>query len=193
MVLAAGLSRRLGAENKLLLSLGQHAVVYHTVAAYVVAGLDPIHVVVGHDEEAVRAALAGLPVRTIHTPEYARGQSFSLVRGVASLPEEVAAAVIGVGDQPLLRAEVMRALVARWTAGGAALVVPRYAGRRGNPALFSRALFPELLAAQGDIGGRRVLEAHAPEIAWIDIEEPDMGLDIDTAEEYRAVRLRFAD
>jgi molybdenum cofactor cytidylyltransferase len=107
---------------------------------------------------------------------------------VDALPAGTGAAIIGVGDQPFLAPEIIRRLVSAFRASGAALVVPRYAGRRGNPVLFSAKLFPELLEVEGDQGGRPVLLRHRDEIVWVDVDEARAGLDIDTPEDYLALK-----
>lgn len=189
LILASGMSRRFGEENKLLVELGGIPVIRHTVAAYAKADLRPLVVVVGHDAERVAAALGGLGLTLVPNPDFDQGQSRALVRGVRALPPETAAAVIGVADQPYLNAGLIRALVERHTESGAPLVVPRYGGRRGNPVLFSAALFSELLEVEGDRGGRPVILAHAGEITWLDVPDVMPGLDLDTPADLRAMRM----
>lgn len=184
LILASGLSQRLPGANKLLLPLGGETVIFRTAEAYVGAGLDPVVVVVGYQAELVAAALHDLPVRTVHNPDFRQGQSRALGRGIAALPDDAQAAVIGVGDQPLLRATVIESLLAAHRATGAPLVVPRYAGRRGNPILAARPLFAELSAVQGDQGGRPVLQRHRAEIAWVEVADVAPGHDLDTRADY---------
>lgn len=184
IVLASGASRRFGSSNKLLAPIGGVPIIYRTVKTYVDAGLSPVYVVVGHDAQHVAGALSRLEAQIVHNPDFEQGQSRALVRGVRSLPAEAQAAVIGVGDQPLLTASIIRGLVALYRDASALLAVPRYAGRRGNPVLVDRALFGELLEVTGDQGGRPVLERHRTEIAWLDIADERAGMDLDTPEEY---------
>jgi molybdenum cofactor cytidylyltransferase len=187
VVLASGLSLRFGERNKLLAPFGQATVVRRTVQAYLDGNLQPVLVVVGHQADQVRSALAGLSITDVYNPEFEQGQSRALVRAVNSLPEHTAAAIIGVADQPLLTGDVIRELATTYHTTRATLVVPRYAGRRGNPALFDRRLFPELLQVTGDRGGRPVLEAHRQEIVWLDVPDARMAADVDTLEDYRAL------
>lgn len=187
LILASGLSRRFGPENKLLALWRGCPLVWHTAQAYRAAGLTPLLAVVGYQAEEVKGALAGPGLEFVSNPHYAEGQSRSLVTGIAALPEEVGAVVVGVGDQPLLQPEIIRGLVAAYQQG-AELVVPRYAGRRGNPVLFARRYFPALLAVTGDQGGRAVLQAHPDEISWLEVAGERAGLDIDTPDELRALQ-----
>lgn len=187
IILASGESRRFGTANKLLIEIDGIPLVRVVAQAFIAAGLDPVLAVLGHDADAVQAALDGLEIEIVANPDYRAGQSRSLVRGVAALPEGTTASVIGVGDQPFLRAEDIRSLVDRYREDGAELVVPRYAGRRGNPVLFADRFFPELLAVQGDQGGRAVLAAHEDSVTWVDVPDGLLGFDVDTLEDARRI------
>jgi molybdenum cofactor cytidylyltransferase len=182
------MSRRFGGENKLLVRVGGIPVIRRTVRAYVEAGVTPVLIVVGHDTERVVQALADLDVQIVHNPAYRQGQSRALVYGLHALPPTAGAAVIGVGDQPLLRPEIIRGLVARFVQDRVPIVAPRYAGSRGNPVLFERSLFPELLAIEGDQGGRPVIQQHADRVLWLDVDDPHSGLDLDTVQDLEDLR-----
>jgi molybdenum cofactor cytidylyltransferase len=187
IILASGMSRRLGGANKLLLPVAGEPLVRRVAAAYLGAGLKPVLAVVGHQAGDVGEALRGLDIEIAQNPNYKEGQSRALVRGVAALPATAVGAVIGVGDQPYLSAEIIVCLLAKFRSEPVPVVAPRYGGRRGNPALFASSLFAELMAVEGDRGGRGVLEAHAAEVAWVDFEDPRPAIDVDTIEEYRAL------
>lgn len=189
IVLASGMSHRFGQENKLLAPVDGEAVIRRTVRAYVGADLAPVLVVVGYQAEHVTKALAGLEVELILNPDFGEGQSRALVHGVRALPGTTRAAVIGVGDQPLLRLEVVHRLVERFAQEGPLIVAPRYRGQRGNPVLFERSLFSELLTVEGDQGGRPVIERHAKEVVWIDVDDPCSGLDVDSIQDLEALRV----
>lgn len=179
IVLASGTSRRFGPENKLLTPIDGASMVRRTVSAYMQAALDRVIVVVGYDGDAVAAAVDGLGAQIVHNPDYDQGQSRALVRGVEAVEGVVEAAVIGVADQPWLTHETISRLVGTWQSTGAPLVVPRYGGKRGNPVVFARRLFPELRGTTGDTGGRPVLLRHVAEAAWVDIPDSAQGRDID--------------
>jgi molybdenum cofactor cytidylyltransferase len=105
VVLAAGSSTRMG-ENKLMLPLGGETVVRRAVRTAVEAALDPIIVVLGHEPERVRAALAGLPCRTVVNPDHLSGKGTSLQFGIAEVASSTAAgaAVVMLADMPFVTA-----------------------------------------------------------------------------------------
>lgn len=187
VVLAAGLSSRLG-RQKLLLPLEKGgALIRLSVERVLAAGLDDVVVVLGRDAEAVGAALAGLAVRTVVNPRYADGQSTSLRAGLDALPPEAEAAVIALGDQPLPEPGLIDRLVAAFRESGRPIVVPRYRDGRGNPVLFAASVFDELRAVTGDQGGRAVVARDASRVAEVAVDAP-MPADVDTWADYEALR-----
>lgn len=186
IVLAAGQSTRMG-RPKVLLRLGGRALVRAVVEALEAAALDEVVVVVGPEQAAVASELAGTRARIVPNPEYARGQSTSLRAGVRALSPAVEAALIALADQPLLGPDVVRALVERYRATRAPVVQPVYAGRPGNPVLFDRSLFAELLAVTGDVGGREVVARHRDELVRVEFADERPGRDVDTPAEYEAL------
>jgi molybdenum cofactor cytidylyltransferase len=187
LVLAAGASSRMGRPKQLLDWRGRPLV---RVAAEVAlaARLSPLLVVVGGAQAEVADALAGLPLRIVANPDYAAGQSTSLRSGIAALDHDADAVVVLLGDQPFVTAAIVEQIVAEWQASGAAIVAPTYAGQRGNPVLFARAVFPELLAVQGDQGARGVLAADRERIRLVAFGDPRPLADIDTPEDYERLR-----
>lgn len=180
IVLASGMSTRFGTANKLLALVGGIPVVARTVQAYVDAGVVPLIVVVGHDAREIEHALSHLPVRCISNPEFHLGQSRALVHGIRELTRDIDAAVIGVADQPFLTGTVIQSLITLYRLERPLIVAPRYAGRNGNPVLFNRQLFDELLEVEGDQGGRAVLQCHRDAVAWVDLDDERAARDVDT-------------
>jgi molybdenum cofactor cytidylyltransferase len=155
------------------------------------AGLAPLLVVVGAAADDVTTALGGLPVQSVPCAEYASGQSASLRAGIAALGAEVAAVVVLLADQPFVTAAIVEALVTEWRASGAAIVAPIYRGVRGNPVLFDRAVWGELLAVTGDKGAREVIAADAGRVRTVAFDDDRPLADIDTPAEYERLRRTF--
>ena len=181
IVLAAGGSTRFG-RSKQLLDWNGKPLVVHVADIALVAGLDPVVVVLGCDAERVRAALADRPVRTAMNWRWEEGMSTSVRAGLTALPLDAEAAVFLQCDQPLAGPDLVQRLVARWKETDAPIVHPVHRGRRSTPVLFARSLFPELARVTGDKGGR-VLFGRYP-TATVEVDDPDLLADVDTPEEY---------
>jgi molybdenum cofactor cytidylyltransferase len=169
IVLAAGASTRFGAQ-KLLAPLGGMTVVRSAVLRALHAGMDETIVVTGADAAAIRAALADLPVRVVVNANAAAGMSASLAAGVEACEPDTEAALVVLGDQPLVPPAAYAAVLAAWRAGGASIVAPRYTGGvRGHPVLFAADVFAELRALRGDVGARAVIERDERRVTIVDV------------------------
>lgn len=180
VVLAAGASSRMG-RNKLLLPYAGEPLVRRAVTAAAGAGLDPVLVVVGHEADEVRRALAGAPCITVLSPDHAQGQRLSLQAGIAAVPADAGAALVALADMPLVTSAMMGALREAYLRDAVPLVASRYGSVLAPPTLYGRSLFPELLALTGAGAGKPVLLRHLaeatvltwPEEALADVDRPE--------------------
>lgn len=186
VVLAAGLSRRMG-QAKLLMPVGGRAIVRYVVESVLAGGVDSVWVVTGPDVEPIEAALAGLEVQIAVNPAPEEGQASSLRTGIAALPASVDAALIALGDQPSLAPAIIPALLAARRTSPKLIVAPRYRDGQGNPVLFKREIFPELLRLTGDQGARPIIKKEPARVEWVELDLP-MPPDVDTLDDYEKIR-----
>lgn len=187
IVLAAGQSSRLGRPKQLLPVQGE-PLIRHTLRRVLASSLDQVILVVGHEADEVRAAVAGLPVGCVVNPDAAAGQSTSVRAGLAALPPDFEAAVFILGDQPGVDPNVIDALITAWRESRPPVVAPRYEDRIGNPILFDRRVFPQLTALEGDSGARPVVNAYSEsgELQVVPVPGPAPP-DVDTEADYAAL------
>lgn len=187
IVLAAGLSRRMG-RPKLLLPLGGKPVVRWSVEGLAPHVADLV-VVTGPDARAIAEALAGLPVRLVSNPKPEEGQGRSIAAGVAALSSDTTAALVALGDQPRLPPGVVPQLLSAFAVTGKPIVAPVYRGVRGTPVLFAASIFPELLALAGDAGARAVVDARPDRVGLVRIDAA-VPADVDTPEDWRTLQVQ---
>jgi len=189
IVLAAGRSTRMGGANKLLADIGGRPMVRRVVEAALASRARPVLVVTGHQAASVKAALAGLEVAIVDNPDYAVGLSSSLKAGIGAVPAGCDGALVLLGDMPQIEGAHLDRLMAAFAAEqGAAIVVPTREGRRGNPVLWARAYFAEMLQLGGDAGAKRLMAAHAGEVREVDLGTDAIFADVDTPEALAQVR-----
>ncbi len=188
VVLAAGGSRRLGRPKQLLPLAGQ-PVLAHVVRAAHDSDLAEVVLVLGHEADAIAAAVGDLGQRTVVNPDWTSGQSTSLRAGLAAVDPTADAVLFLLGDQPGVGRETIDALlaVARADPEARPIAAAEYGGRLGNPVLFRRALFPDLAALTGDEGARRLLRADPDRVLRVPVADGPPPPDIDTEEDYRAL------
>ena len=189
VVLAAGQSRRMGAENKLLAEVDGAPLLRHAVDTALASQADGVIVVTGHEAERVRAELDGQPLTFTHNPRYAEGLSTSLQAGLAALPSDVDGAVILLGDMPRVGPEHIDRLIAAFNPlEGRAICVPTQRGKRGNPVLFAQSLFDEIRHVAGDVGARHLIGTHADLVCEVPIDDEAIFTDVDTPEALADIR-----
>ena len=186
IVLAAGASRRMG-RNKMLLELEGESLVRRAARRALAAGLSPVVVVLGHEADRVRAALADLGVLIALNPDFAGPTSGSLHAALDLLGEDVGAAVVLLGDMVHVSEAALAELMRRARSSDAPLVVSRYGDVTAPPLLFRRALFGELLAWTGEGCGKAVVQAHKREALYVD-RPAGVLVDVDTPEDFQAAQ-----
>ncbi|HVV80041.1 MAG TPA: molybdopterin-binding/glycosyltransferase family 2 protein [Pseudolabrys sp.] len=181
VVLAAGRSTRMGAVNKMIAEIGGKPLVRIATEQALASRASPVIVVTGHERDKVEAALKGLNVRFANNPDYAEGLGTSLRTGVAAVPAEADGAIILLGDMPQIDAKLIDKLIAAFDPEkGALVVVPTIEGRRGNPVIWARRFFPELMAVTGDVGARHIIGNVVESVAEVAVTDPAITVDVDT-------------
>ena len=189
IVLAAGTSTRMG-SNKLLADLHGAALIRRTVEAVRSWPLDRIVVVTGHEADKIAQALEGLNVAVVRNPDYAHGLATSLRRGLKALPKNIDAALVCLGDMPLVETETVRRLIGTF-ANPETVCVPVYKGMRGNPVLWGRAYFAAMAALSGDRGAKSLMEELTDHVVEIETLDEGTILDADRPETLAQIRERL--
>lgn len=179
IVLAAGSGSRFGG-GKLLAAWGAGVLLEGALAAAFAAPARSVTVVIGAEADAVAAAARAFDPRIllVHAQDHAEGMGASLRMGIASLPADAAGAFVFLGDMPRAPTAVLEPM-AQAVRAGAWAAAPVFGGRRGNPVLLARALFPELLTLTGDAGARGVLQGLGDRLALIEAPDDGVLFDVD--------------
>lgn len=190
VVLAAGLSRRMG-RPKQLLPFGRRTVLQTVVDMLQSVPVEQIIVVVGHRSDEV-VTLLPPGVRAVVNEDYVSGMFSSVLAGLGALPPDTEGMLLLLGDQPQIRAEVVRAVIDRFKTGDRGLVIPETDGKRGHPVMIDvRKYADEMRRLDGSEGLKPVVRGHPEDTAIVAIEDEAILRDMDTPEDYeRELKLR---
>ena len=185
VVLAAGRATRFAADgeqgdSKVYAELDGRPLVAHVVEAAASSRAAPIVVVTGRDAERATSALAGYAVEFVHNPLFAEGMASSIAAGLAAVPAGTEAVLVLLADMPRVAPATLDALIVAFGRERPDAVVPVHGGRRGNPVLIGRGLFPALMRLTGDEGARRILADGAHRVLSCAVDDPGVLLDVDT-------------
>lgn len=191
VILAAGLSTRMGEANKLLLEFRGQPLIRHCVRQIRGAVSGHVVVVLGHEAPKVRAVLEGEDVRLVDHPQFAQGQQGSVVCGLEALASSPGPVLVALGDMPLIDPEAIHTLAAAFRAAGSDRIVvpvqPGPAGCRGNPVILPAALRTPAEGRPVRLGCRALIQNHPDRVLAVTTSHPAYFVDVDTPEAYRAV------
>jgi molybdenum cofactor cytidylyltransferase len=182
LILAAGESRRMGSPKALLSYQGETFL--DRLIGLFSRYCSPVIAVLGAERERIRAALRRSgEAQIVENPDYRLGQITSMQGGLRVVPADANAVLFTLVDHPAVRLETIGALLAPGTP--AWLRIPRRAGRRGHPILFSKALIPEFLVLPATSSARDVIVRRSGDIEYLDVDDPGILADIDDPDSYR--------
>jgi molybdenum cofactor cytidylyltransferase len=183
VILAAGASMRMG-QAKLLLPWRGKPIIQYAVNAALDSGLNPVLVITGKYHDEIVQALTNTRVTFVKNDAWLEGQSSSVRTGIEVLPQDTLAVVFLLGDQPMIPTSAISLLVKHYLGAQTRPLVlaPTVNGKRANPVLFDRAVFPDLKLLKGDEGARQIFTQFPPTL--IEMDEPGLLLDIDSPDDY---------
>lgn len=183
IILAAGASTRMG-TTKQLMPFGNTTLLGRVVRHAKVSLLHEVVVVLGHDVVRIMRGVDLSGTRTVWNPDYLKGQSTSLKKGIEAVSPNCDAAMFLLGDQPFVNPAIIDHLVQHFINAGSPLAIPFYNGKRGNPVIIARALFTQLRHLSGDVGAKVLFEEFSASILRVSISDPGILLDVDTRDDY---------
>ena len=191
LILAAGESRRMGKQNKLLLPIGGEALLVKLVTSVCASDVGQVLVVIGHEAEKIRRELNELPLNFVYNPNFSEGMTTSIKYGVKEVSNECDGLLICLGDMPFINTSEINKLIHAYAKnrikGEGLIVVPVFKRQRGNPVLFSIEFRNDILEHKKESGCKEVIMKNSDSVMEIEMDDENMLLDVDTMEDYQSV------
>ncbi|MFT6897937.1 MAG: molybdenum cofactor cytidylyltransferase [Paraglaciecola sp.] len=189
VLLAAGVSSRMGEINKLELMVDGIPLLRRTAEMLLASDVKEIVVVLGYEAQKTRSMLQGLPVRFTTNDAYSEGQMTSVYTGLLSIAQDCDGVMICLSDQPLLQAADINVLIdAFGKRSHGSILVPTFEGQRGNPIIFDFRHRQEILNGKRNFGCKKLIEKNAQEVCSFEMKNNHVVLDLDTPEQYAAFK-----
>lgn len=172
-------------RTKQLLSFGSSTILEHVVKNLLRTRIGEVILVLGHESGPIKARFEGSPIRVALNTNYREGLSTSIICGIRAADPQSKAFLIALGDQPLIRSEVVDLLVSAYEEGGKGIVLPAFGGLPGHPVIFDLKYREELLSLTGDKGGKAIIAAHPEDVLQVEADTASVVYDIDSWEDYQ--------
>ncbi len=191
VTLAAGMSQRMGRPKMLLPWEGRRTIIEHIIHQIYLARLTNVTVVTGYYAGEITSRVTPMGANIAYNSDYAQGEMLSSLKvGLQAMPPHVSAALVVLGDQPRIQPRIINQILLAYAEGAGDIVAPSYQMRRGHPILIDRRYWPEILALPADGAPRDVINAHQDRIAYVNVDNDSILVDVDTPEDYRRERRR---
>lgn len=180
----------MGRSKALLPWFGTTLVEYQINALHAV-GIELLIVVTGHRSEEVNSVIGSTDVLVVENRDYCHGKTGSIKAGLSMIPKTCGPIVLIAVDQPR-PTWLIRKVIESHRRERALITSPRYRGHGGHPLLFHSTLIPELQdISESTYGLRSVMQQHAQEINWVDVDSPVVRLDLNTQTAYQEALRTF--
>jgi len=193
ILLGAGESKRMGLD-KLMLPWGKKTLLEHCLVTLLKSKVREVIIVLGlrsREKEyqlEKRFPLTGKKIKMVINPDYRRGMSTSIRRGIQAMDPRSHGILIALGDQPFLKTRTINALIQAFSERKGDIIVPSFCGRRGHPVIFDCKYKEKLLRLKGDVGGRSVIQKYSNSVIEIRVRSEGVVKDIDTREDYQKLK-----
>lgn len=184
IILAAGESKRMG-ESKLLLKWREASIFEDTVDNYLASAVNEVNVILGNRATEMEKIIGDRSVTVAINPAYTKGMSTSIVIGINVMSPRTQGIMLALADQPSITSQTIDKLIQVFQQRKKGIILPTYHGQRGNPVIFDIKYRNELLALQGDIGGREIVHRHYDDVQEVSVDNRGVLIDIDTPEDYK--------
>jgi len=190
IILAAGAATRMG-RPKQLLSYQGRSLILHAVEVALASMSQPIIVVLGAYVEQIKPELMLKAVQVVENSQWQEGMSSSIRAGISMLLKtnsKLDAVIISLADQPLVSPQIFNQLIQSYQETQKVIIASKYNETTGVPALFSKALFPELMQLEGDKGAKALIQKYIDR--GLSLLIPEAAIDIDTPDDYKQLLLK---
>lgn len=194
IILAAGVSTRFG-HTKQLIRLRDKYLVEWVVDAALNSRLQTVALVLGHEHQKIKTALAAKgrhpKLAIVVNHKYHEGQSTSLKAGLAHVSQAFSSVMYLLADQPMINSDTINYLLDEFHASAKDICVPVFEGQRGNPAIFRRSVYEDIMEIEGDMGARDLFKINPDRVLYVEIKDPLCFLDIDSPKDLENLKIRI--
>ena len=179
ILLAAGLSKRMNGDNKLIKEIDGTPLIERAVRNILESSVDEIIIVVGYQKEIIKRLLdKNDKIKFALNKDYESGVASSIKTGLKHLSQKTDAFIICLADMPNINKDIYNQLIRSKDKNK--IIVPIYKEQQGNPILFSISLKNEIMKVKGDFGAKKIIEMNKDKVFNLKIEDQALTQNFNT-------------
>ena len=188
ILLAAGESKRMVDENKLVKKYKNIPLIKHAVSNVLNSPIDELIIVLGYQKKAIEKIIGeNKKIKFIANPNFESGIASSIKKGLDSLSKETEAFFICLGDMPNVNKEIYNQLInASFSNKDKEIFVPYYQERQANPILFSKKMKDEIQKIEGDFGAKKIIADNEKKVFKLSIQDKGVITDFNNITDFES-------
>ena len=183
ILLAAGQSKRMGDENKLVKNFQGIPLIKHSVRNILASFIGELIIVLGHQKEIIEKLIdKNKKIKFVFNQDFESGMATSIKTGLNHLSEETEAFFICLGDMPMVNKDIFNLLIK--SKNNREIIVPTYKNKQGNPILFSKSMKKKIMTIEGNVGAKKILELNKDKILNIETNDQSITKNFNTLDNF---------
>ena len=183
ILLAAGQSKRMNGENKLVKKIQGIPLIKHSVRNILASFIGELIIVLGHQKEIIEKLIdKNEKIKFVFNQDFESGMATSIKTGLNHLSEETEAFFICLGDMPMVNKDIFNLLIK--SKNNREIIVPTYKNKQGNPILFSKSMKKKIMTIEGDVGAKKILELNKDKILNIETNDQSITKNFNTLDNF---------
>jgi len=183
ILLAAGQSKRMGDENKLVKNFQGIPLIKHSVRNILASFIGELIIVLGHQKEIIEKLIdKNEKIKFVFNQDFESGIATSIKTGLNHLSEETEAFFICLGDMPMVNKDIFNLLIK--SKNNREIIVPTYKNKQGNPILFSKSMKKKIMTIEGNVGAKKILELNKDKILNIETNDQSITKNFNTLDNF---------
>ena len=183
ILLAAGQSKRMGDENKLVKNFQGIPLIKHSVRNILASFIGELIIVLGHQKEIIEKLIdKNEKIKFVFNQDFESGMATSIKTGLNHLSEETEAFFICLGDMPMVNKDIFNLLIK--SKNNREIIVPTYKNKQGNPILFSKSMKKKIMTIEGNVGAKKILELNKDKILNIETNDQNITKNFNTLDNF---------
>ena len=186
ILLAAGQSKRMNGENKLVKKIRDIPLIKHSVKNILTSSIDELIIVLGHQKEIIEKLIVrNEKIKFVFNKDFESGMASSIKAGLNNLSAEVEAFFICLGDMPMVNHNIYNQLIK--SKGSKEIIIPTYKGQQGNPVLFNKSMKEKVINISGDTGAKKILELNKDKILKLETNDQSVVRGFNTQKDFNSL------
>ena len=183
ILLAAGQSKRMNGENKLVKKFQGSPLIKHSIENILKSSVNELIIVLGYQKEIIEKIIEkNNKIKLVFNKNFKNGMSSSIKTGLNFLSKESQSFFVCLGDMPLVNFNIYNQLIKYKKKNN--IVIPTYNGQQRNPVLFSISMKEKIMHIDGDLGAKKILEFNNDKLLNVEIDDRNFAKDFNTVKNF---------